>query len=57
MGALLDDKLQVGVCAGERLEAGEEEGAGVVGGGPLVAELEDELPDLGDEGGVAVGGL
>lgn len=47
MIALFDDKLEMGVFAGKVLEAGAEKGAGVVGGGPLVAILKDEFPDLG----------
>ena len=34
----------------------EEESAGVVAGWPDVAVLNDKLPDLGQKGGMAVGG-
>jgi hypothetical protein len=46
----------MGVFTGQVLYLGEEVGAGVLGGGPFVAVLEDQFADLGEEGGVAVGG-
>ena len=55
VNALLHDYLDMGVCTGERLDGVEEEGAGGVGGGPGVAELEYELANLRQEGSVAVG--
>ena len=54
--ALLDDKLDVWVCAGDLGKVIAEEGARVGGRGPLFAELEDELADLGDECDVTVCG-
>ena len=52
--ALLDDKLDVWVCAGDLGKVVAEEGARVGRGGPLVAILEYEFADLWDEGDVAV---
>jgi len=57
VNALLDYDFDVRVCSGDGLEVVDEEGAGGVGRGPGVAELEDEFADLGDEYRVAVGGL
>lgn len=51
---LLDHDLDVRVLSCERLEVVEEEGACVGGGGPLVAVLENEFSDLGDEGYMSV---
>lgn len=54
--ALFDDELDVGVVACEGEELCEEKCAGVVGRGPSVAALEDELADGRDEGGSEGGG-
>lgn len=41
---LLHHDLDMGICACDRLETVDEEVAGVVGRGPGIAELKDELP-------------
>lgn len=51
---LLYNKLYVRVCAGDLGKVIAEEGPCVGGRGPLVAELEDELAYLGNEGNMAV---
>ena len=55
MNSLLYHDLNVWVAAGERLEMIKKIGTRARGGGPFVAVLKNELPELGDESDVAVG--
>ena len=54
---LLDDKFDMGICACHRLEVVVDVSACVGRRGPGVAELDDDLADLGNEGHVPVCGV
>jgi len=55
VNSLLYHDLNVWVTAGERLEIIKKICTRVCGGGPFVAVLKNELPELGHESDVAVG--